>query len=46
MAVAKEAIAEDLAEGYRDMDPRELRKLNRVCLLLHASTVWQSIMIK
>ncbi|KAI8026626.1 hypothetical protein LOK49_LG02G00939 [Camellia lanceoleosa] len=27
-AVIKEAIEEDLAEGYRDMDPRELRKLN------------------
>ncbi|XP_028059058.1 NAD-dependent malic enzyme 62 kDa isoform, mitochondrial-like [Camellia sinensis] len=27
-AVIKEAIEEDLAEGYRDMDPRELQKLN------------------
>ncbi|KAK2978673.1 hypothetical protein RJ640_028835, partial [Escallonia rubra] len=28
-AVVKEAIDEDLAEGYRDMDPRELRKLSQ-----------------
>jgi malate dehydrogenase (decarboxylating) len=28
-AVVKEAIDEDLAEGYRDMDARELRKLNQ-----------------
>nr|DAD18211.1 TPA_asm: hypothetical protein HUJ06_019674 [Nelumbo nucifera] len=28
-AVVKEAIKEDLAEGYRDMDSRELRKLNQ-----------------
>ncbi|KAJ7961840.1 Malic enzyme [Quillaja saponaria] len=28
-AVIKEAIKEDLAEGYRDMDARELRKLNK-----------------
>ncbi|KAI3418654.1 uncharacterized protein J3R85_013604 [Psidium guajava] len=27
-AVVKEAIEEDLAEGYRDMDARELQKLN------------------
>ncbi|XP_042511763.1 NAD-dependent malic enzyme 62 kDa isoform, mitochondrial-like [Macadamia integrifolia] len=27
-AVVKEAIREDLAEGYRDMDSRELQKLN------------------
>lgn len=29
-AVIKEAIKEDLAEGYREMDARELRKLNQV----------------
>jgi malate dehydrogenase (decarboxylating) len=29
-AVIKEAIDEDLAEGYREMDARELRKLNKV----------------
>lgn len=29
-AVIKEAIEEELAEGYRDMDARELRKLSRV----------------
>ncbi|CAN6566664.1 unnamed protein product [Malus baccata var. baccata] len=28
-AVIKEAIEEDLAEGYREMDARELRKLNQ-----------------
>ncbi|XP_068650083.1 NAD-dependent malic enzyme 62 kDa isoform, mitochondrial-like [Aristolochia californica] len=28
-AVVREAIEEDLAEGYRDMDIRELRKLNQ-----------------
>ncbi|KAK9911225.1 hypothetical protein M0R45_035146 [Rubus argutus] len=28
-AVIKEAIDEDLAEGYREMDARELRKLNK-----------------
>ncbi|KAL1818718.1 hypothetical protein DCAR_0414927 [Daucus carota subsp. sativus] len=28
-AVIKEAVEEDLAEGYRDMDPRELGKLNK-----------------
>ncbi|XP_042462188.1 NAD-dependent malic enzyme 65 kDa isoform, mitochondrial-like isoform X5 [Zingiber officinale] len=26
-AVVREAVAEDLAEGYREMDPRELQKL-------------------
>lgn len=29
-AVIKEAIEEDLAEGYREIDGRELRKLNQV----------------
>ncbi|KAJ0792841.1 NAD-dependent malic enzyme 62 kDa isoform [Helianthus annuus] len=29
-AVISEAIEEDLAEGYREMDARELRKLNKV----------------
>ncbi|XP_020247527.1 NAD-dependent malic enzyme 62 kDa isoform, mitochondrial [Asparagus officinalis] len=28
-AVVREAVAEDLAEGYRDMDPRELQKLTK-----------------
>ncbi|KAK7273385.1 hypothetical protein RIF29_14434 [Crotalaria pallida] len=28
-AVIKEAVEEDLAEGYHGMDPRELRKLNQ-----------------
>ncbi|WOL05601.1 NAD-dependent malic enzyme 62 kDa isoform, mitochondrial [Canna indica] len=28
-AVVREAVAEDLAEGYRDMDPRELQKLTQ-----------------
>jgi malate dehydrogenase (decarboxylating) len=32
-AVVKEAIKEDLAEGYREMDARELQKLSQVCLL-------------
>ncbi|KAJ3689045.1 hypothetical protein LUZ61_018209 [Rhynchospora tenuis] len=27
-AVVREAVKEDLAEGYRDMDPRELQRLN------------------
>ena len=31
-AVVKEAIEEDLAEGYREMDARELQKLNQVLL--------------
>ena len=26
----KEAIEEDLAEGYREMDARELKRLNKV----------------
>lgn len=34
-AVIKEAVEEDLAEGYRDMDARELGKLNKVCFLDH-----------
>lgn len=29
-AVVREAVAEDLAEGYRDMDARELARLNEV----------------
>lgn len=29
-AVVREAVAEDLAEGYRDMDPQELKKLTQV----------------
>jgi malate dehydrogenase (decarboxylating) len=29
-AVVREAVAEDLAEGYRDMDARELAKLSEV----------------
>lgn len=29
-AVIREAIAEDLAEGYRDMDARELQRLSQV----------------
>ncbi|THU61306.1 hypothetical protein C4D60_Mb07t21900 [Musa balbisiana] len=28
-AVVREAVAEDLAEGYRDMDPQELKKLTQ-----------------
>lgn len=28
--MVKEAIEEDLAEGYREMDARELRKLSQV----------------
>ncbi|GFZ02895.1 NAD-dependent malic enzyme 1 [Actinidia rufa] len=31
-AVVKEAIEEDLAEGYREMDARELRKLSQLFL--------------
>lgn len=33
-AVVKEAIEEDLAEGYREMDARELQKLSQVYFLL------------
>ncbi|KAL9234331.1 hypothetical protein vseg_009214 [Gypsophila vaccaria] len=33
VAVVKEALEEDLAEGYRDMDPRELQRLNEEELL-------------
>ena len=29
-AVVREAVEEDLAEGYRDMDAKELQKLNEV----------------
>lgn len=29
-AVVREAVAEDLAEGYRDMEPKELQKLTQV----------------
>lgn len=37
--MVKEAIDEDLAEGYRDMDARELRKLNQVLfVLIHISS--------
>ncbi|KAL9245220.1 hypothetical protein vseg_018896 [Gypsophila vaccaria] len=32
-AVVKEALEEDVAEGYRDMDPRELQRLNEEELL-------------
>lgn len=32
-AVIKEAVVEDLAEGYRDMDARELGRLNKVRVL-------------
>lgn len=30
----KEAIEEDLAEGYRDIDSRELCRLNQVFLIM------------
>lgn len=33
-AVIKEAIEEDLAEGYRDIDSRELCRLNQVFLIM------------
>ena len=29
-AVVREAVADDLAEGYRDMDARELARLSEV----------------
>jgi len=29
-AVVREAVAEDLAEGYREMDARELARLSEV----------------
>lgn len=29
-AVVREAVKQDLAEGYRGMDPRELQKLDEV----------------
>lgn len=32
-AVVREAVAEDLAEGYRDMDARELARLSEVVYL-------------
>lgn len=34
-AVVREAVAEDLAEGYRDMDARELRSLSKVRMLMY-----------
>lgn len=34
-AVVREALKEDLAEGYRHVDARQLQKLNHVCPLLH-----------
>lgn len=40
-AVVKEAIEEDLAEGYRDMDARELHKLNQAELLAYVeNSMW------
>lgn len=32
-AVLREAVAEDLAEGYRGMDVRELQRLSKVGLI-------------
>lgn len=34
--MVKKAIDEDLAEGYRDMDARELRKLNQVLFVFNS----------
>ncbi|KAL7619137.1 NAD-dependent malic enzyme 62 kDa isoform, mitochondrial [Lactuca sativa] len=40
-AVITEAIEEDLAEGYREMDARELRKLNKDELLCYVeNSMW------
>lgn len=38
-AVVKEASKEDLAEGYREMDAQELRRLSQVLLLLQFTTM-------
>lgn len=45
-AVVKEAIEEDLAEGYREMDSRELRKLDEVFLLYGSFYVPVTLEIK
>lgn len=44
-AVVKEAIEEDLAEGHRDMDARELRKLNEVCFFYPFSPLYIKITV-
>lgn len=41
-AVVKEALEEDLAEGYRDMDVRELQKLSREEIVTYVeNNMWQ-----
>nr|GEU97438.1 NAD-dependent malic enzyme 62 kDa isoform, mitochondrial [Tanacetum cinerariifolium] len=41
-AVIKEAIEEDLAEGYREMNTRELQRLNKEEILLHVeNNMWR-----
>ncbi|KAJ4744462.1 Malic enzyme [Rhynchospora pubera] len=40
-AVVREAVKEDLAEGYRDMDPRELERLNEEEIIEYVqSNMW------
>ncbi|KAI3495097.1 hypothetical protein L1887_37253 [Cichorium endivia] len=41
-AVIKEAIEEDLAEGYREMNSRDLHRLNKEEILLHVeNNMWK-----
>lgn len=43
-AVIREAVDEDLAEGYRDMDARELKKLNKEETLKYVeNNMWKPI---
>ncbi|OVA06863.1 Malic oxidoreductase [Macleaya cordata] len=44
-AVVREAIEEDLAEGYRDMDARELRKLSQVSIFALRRDMWIHLFI-
>ncbi|XP_076956234.1 NAD-dependent malic enzyme, mitochondrial-like [Bidens hawaiensis] len=42
VAVIKEAVEERLAEGYRDMNYRDLKRLNKEEILLHVeNNMWQ-----
>ncbi|KAM0935470.1 putative malate dehydrogenase (decarboxylating) [Dioscorea sansibarensis] len=43
-AVVREAVAEDLAEGYRDMDAGELRRLNKEEILVYVQkNMWTPV---
>lgn len=44
-AVVREAVAEDLAEGYRDMDAHELARLSEVFNLFIPSKLCYSLIM-